>query len=185
MYPKVHQFISRFFRRKFYGTHLLLNLLVLASGASYVFAQPDAPPQRKVTDHEVQAVILAVKDEIYAMGYASYYLDIGKSGKDVPIYFNPHVSKGLIWIIYKLMPHGEVYRGAHVRKNGLAILLGDPRNDFPPTQGLASKTIYLDDDDVIQMKTTWRKYHFSVDVKPTQERLRKAEQRQQQRYGRK
>ncbi len=82
------------------------------------------------------------------------------------------------------MPHGEILRGAYIRKNGLALLNGDPEQGFRPTQGAAMPTVYLDDDDVIKMKTTWKKVFFSIDINPPAKDIEEGKRRQEQRLRR-
>ena len=55
---------------------------------------------------------------------------------------------------------------------------GDVRSGFPPTNGAAMKTVYLDDEDVIRMKTTWKKLHFAIEVNPSAERREDARRRE-------
>ena len=81
------------------------------------------------------------------------------------------MDHGLVWIVYKLMPHGELMRAAYLSKDDtLALLEGDVRSGFPPTNGAAMKTVYLDDDDVIRMKTTWKKFYFAIEINPSAQR---------------
>ena len=134
-----------------------------------------------VTESEIAAVILAIKDEIYVNQYNKEYLDIGAD--KVPVYINPVCEKGRLWLIYKLMPHGELFRGAYMSKDGkLALLEGDPARGFPPTHGASMKTVYLDDEDVIRMKTKWKKLHFSVELTPSPRDLQEAKTRQGMRF---
>ena len=102
----------------------------------------------------------------------------------VPLYVEPRRQRGLIWIVYKLMPFGELRRAAFESPDGkLMILAGDPENGFPPTRETAMPTVYLRDDDVIQMKTTWKRTWFSIRVRPSSDEIREARERQARRKG--
>ena len=67
---------------------------------------------------------------------------------------------------------------------GLATLHGNPDTGFPPTQGAATNVIYLSDDDVIRMKTTWKKEHFSIVPEASVQTIEDAKRRQKLRYER-
>lgn len=164
-------------RRREHISRVLLALAALAL-CSQADAQQSRSPALMVGDAEVQAVISAIKDEVYANGYQTAFVDIGPDR--IPLYVNPRVENGMIWVIYKLMPFGEVLRGAFSINNPqIAILAGDPHNNFPPTQGASMKTVYLADDDVMKMKTTWRKSYFSIDVNASAQTLAEAKRRQE------
>jgi hypothetical protein len=45
------------------------------------------------------------------------------------------------------------------------------------------KTVYLNDDNVIEMKTTWRKVYMNIELKPSPKRIEEAKQREAIRYG--
>ena len=50
-------------------------------------------------------------------------------------YFKPTLnSTGTGWVIYKLMPYGQVLRMFSLRSDGVAVLYGKLRDRFPPTQ---------------------------------------------------
>jgi hypothetical protein len=158
--------------------------LVIMMVMSLSIADGLSPAERKtpatVTDSMVGALIVAIQDEIYTNGYEKAYVDVGPGR--VPLYVNPKLENDMLWMIYKLMPHGEVFRGAFLSADPhLIILAGDPHDGFPPTQGAAMRTVYLPDDDVIRMKTTWRRTHFSVKLSPTREEVQEAKRRQEQR----
>jgi hypothetical protein len=166
---------------------LLLALLSLSIPAS-----PQAQ-KRKVSDSQVKAVIQAVEDEIYDYGYQKQFYQMGKDVGTSPnaprsrirIYIEPEVDAedGGARVIYKLMPHGEVLRDFVIRKDGLVVLSGNPQNGFPPTQEASTKTVYMDDDEVCQMKHDWLKEFFVVDDSPSPERIQEAAQRQKARTG--
>lgn len=134
-----------------------------------------------VKEDEIQAVIQAIKDEIYSHNYQKEYFDLGTDR--IPIYVNPRRENEMVWVIYKLMPHGEILRGAFIRDDmNLAILVRDPEKGFPPTNSAAMKTVYLDDDQVIKMKTTWKRKYFSIDLNPSAKELQEAKRRQEIRF---
>jgi hypothetical protein len=154
--------------------------MVLGLSAPDALTATERKAQTTVTDSMVRALIVAIQDEIYINGYEKAYVDIGP--ERVRLYANPKLENGMLWMIYKLMPHGEVFRGAFLSADPkLIVLAGDPHDDFPPTQGAAMKTVYLPDNDVIRMKTTWRRTHFSVKLSPTPEEVQEAKHRQEQR----
>ena len=143
---------------------------------------PSAWGAEKVTDAAIRSVITAIEDEIYANGYHTDYIDVGADR--VPVYVNPRIENGMVWVIYKLMPHGEICRGAVLSADKqMAMLQRDPHLGFPAHDGSATKTVYLGDEDVIEMKTTWRKVYMSIELKPSVRRLEEAKQREAVRYG--
>jgi hypothetical protein len=169
----------------------LLTLLVAFLSLS-IQASPQAQ-KRKVSESEVKAVVQAVEDEIYDYGYQKQFYQMGKDAGRSPtaprsrmrIYIEPEVDAqdGGARVIYKLMPHGEVLREFVIREDGLVVLSGNPQNGFPPTQEASTKTVYMDDDEVGQMKHDWLKEFFVVDDSPGPERIQEAAQRQKARTG--
>jgi hypothetical protein len=85
-------------------------------------------------------------------------------------------------VIYKLMPHGEVFRFFDFSSDGLVVLDGDPELNFPPTQP-SLKTVYMDDDELCRMKRTWIRQSFEVDDSPNRETVQEAVRRQKLRTG--
>ena len=135
-----------------------------------------------VTGANIHAVITAIEDEIYANGYHTAYIDVGADR--VPVYVNPRIENGMVWVIYKLMPHGEIRRAAVVSADKqMAMLQRDPHLGFPAHDGAATKTIYLSDDDVIEMKATWRKVYMKIELRPSARRLEEAKRREAVRYS--
>jgi hypothetical protein len=152
---------------------MLCCLLAIATSASAA---------QMVSDADIRAVVEAIKDEIYANGYYTAYIDVERD--KVPVYVNPKIENIMVWVIYRLMPFGEILRGAVVSLDKrLVFLHRDPQLGFPASDGAAMKTVYLSDEDVIEKKTTWRRIYVSIDLKPTAERLEEARQRQKLRYG--
>lgn len=145
-------------------------------------AAESKPREARVSEEQIRQVIVAVKDEIYSRNLQKHYLDVGH--RDIPIYIFDNFENNLIWMIYRLMPYGEVIRGAYVRKDGLVLLKGNPDDGFPASQGASMRTVFLDDDNLIKMKTTWKKHYFSVNLEPSQNDLRDARRREELRHKR-
>ncbi len=162
-------------------------IIILCMGGNLYCAELDKKEKSSntnselyVTEEQVKAIILAVKDEIYAYGYEKYYIDY--TYDKINIYINPKIEEGLIFMIYKLFPHGEVYRAGFIRKDGVAVLYGNPEIGFLPAHGLATNTLYFPDEDVVKMKTIWKKYKFSIKQSPSPEEIYQAKKRQYIRY---
>lgn len=140
---------------------------------------------RSLSQTDKDAVVQAILDEMYADNLQPYIIDVGKelspSVYQLNIYFKPTLNKDNAgWVIYKLMPYGQVYRLFSIRSDGLAILYGKLRDRFPPTQP-SYLTVYMDDDELCQMERDWEKGHFTVQLKPSAERLAQAGARQKKR----
>jgi hypothetical protein len=73
-----------------------------------------------------------------------------------------------------------VYRLFSIGNDGLAILYGKLRDRFPPTHP-SYLTVYMDDDELCQLEREWQKGHFTVELKPSAERIAEARARQQKR----
>ena len=80
------------------------------------------------------------------------------------------------------MHDGEVYRLFSIRKDGVVVLDGNPQNEFPPTQ-TSLKTLYMNDDEVCEMKLDWLHAFFEIDTAPDERVLRAAARRQKGRTG--
>ncbi len=158
---------------------LACTLLLLASRAAGAQTAQDAP----VSNTELQQLLTSIKDEIYALGYHPQYIDLANGLENIPLYVEPHREHGMIWVIYKLLPCGEVQRAAWEAPSGnLMLLARDARHcEFYPTHETGMLTIYLDDRDVIRKKTTWTKVPFSLHLRPSPEELRAAKLRQAER----
>jgi hypothetical protein len=172
--------------------YMKLLALLLALLCFSIQAHPESH-KRKISEPEVKAVIQAVEDEIYDYGFQKQFYQMGEEVGVSPnaprsrmrIYIQPEINAedGGGRVIYKLMPYGEVLRDFIVRKDGLVVLDGDPQNGFPPTQESSTKTVYMDDDEVCQMKRDWLKDFFVVDDSPSTQRIEEATQRQKLRTG--
>jgi len=132
----------------------------------------------------VTKLVEAIEDEIYARGYETKYADLGEPREQgehrLPVYIQPTVSEGRGWIIYKLMPFGEIYRMFSISKDGAVSLHGNPSNGFPPTQP-DYLTLYMDDEDLCKTKHDWRKEYFLVELHPSAKRVSEAKVHQRQR----
>ncbi|MGO9087284.1 MAG: hypothetical protein ACLQBK_18855 [Candidatus Sulfotelmatobacter sp.] len=169
---------------------ILTLLLALLSFSIQAHTQSKT---QKLSDSEVKAVIQAVEDEIYDYGYQKQFYHMGEEVGTSPstprsrmrIYIEPEVDAedrgGRV--IYKLMPYGEVLRDFIIRKDGLVVLDGDPQNGFPQSEESSTQTVFMDDEEVCQMKHDWLKAFFVVDDSPSPERIQEAAQRQKIRTG--
>jgi hypothetical protein len=149
------------------------------------FAQKAAVPTT-LSGAQIQAVILAIEDEIYDFGYQKQFYEVGPESAPgvtrLPLYIQPALTGGEGTVVYKLMPHGEVIRNFHLSKDGLAILEGAADSGFPPTQP-NTLTMYLDDDEVCRRKHEWVREHFDILDAPAPERIKEAGERQKRRVG--
>jgi hypothetical protein len=143
-----------------------------------------------VTPEDEKAIAQAIEDEIYDEGCQGYGGDaaIKHDGLiyEQRVYIQPQlrngpeegeVGKGLGWVIYKLLPVGEIYRMVWFRNDGLAMLGGHPEWDFPPTEP-SYLAVYMEDDDLMQLKRTWLRTTFVISLIPTKDQLRQAAARQ-------
>lgn len=126
-------------------------------------------------------------DEMYVNNLEPEVIDVGMETSDseyqLTAYFKPTLDKDNTgFIIYKLMPYGEVSRLFAVEPNGLGVLYGKLKNHFPPTEP-SYLTVYMDDDDLCRMKAEWGKSYFTVDLKPGAKRIAEARARQRRRMA--
>ena len=140
---------------------------------------------RPLSQTDKDAVMQAILDEMYVNNLQPHVIDVGKelslSEYKLNIYFKPNLNRDNAgWVIYKLMPYGQVYRLFSIRNDGLAILYGKLRDRFPPTHP-SYLTVYMDDDELCQFEREWQKGHFTVELKPSAERIAEARARQQKR----
>jgi hypothetical protein len=140
---------------------------------------------RPLSQADKDAVIQAIVDEMYVNNLHPYVIDVGKelsrSEYQLNIYFKPSLNKNNVgWVIYKLMPYGQVYRLFSMRTDGLAILYGKLQDHFPPTQP-SYLTVYMDDDELCQIERDWQKGHFTVQIEPTADAISEARARQKKR----
>ncbi len=169
---------------------ILLSFVLLALVQVSIAQKTNASPSKSdssqvLTTADKDAVMQAIVDEMYAHHLQGYVADIGKqtSGPAYRIraYFKPTLNNDRAgWVIYKLMPYGEVLRLFTVRSDGLAVLYGKPQDRFPPTQP-SYLTVYMDDDELCRFKMEWAKAHFEVELKPNADRVAEALAREQKR----
>lgn len=163
---------------------VLTCLLLLARPAAV--SKTAVVDEDAVTEANVQAVTLAIQDEIYDEGCQGYGADASAKSDghsyQLPLYIQRSFNKnGLAWAIYKFLPMGEVLRGFAVDQTGVADLYGHPEWGFPPTE-ISYRTAYMNDDDLCQLKHDWIRTSFTLELQPSAERLREAEQRQKVRF---
>lgn len=172
---------------------LLAAVVVLSCGFWFVVAHP-ADQGIPLTEGQRLAVVQAIQDEMYDEGCQGWVPDLADQEKDNNIYqmhvYIPHElgpqgsqagskesNYNTGWLIYKLMPIGEVYREFWFRDDGLAVLGGHPQWDFPPTEP-SYLTVYMGDDQLTEYKHDWTRTSFSLELDPAVERLREAAARQ-------
>jgi len=159
------------------STLLMLVVVVPMARAQQAGLQGNA-----VTDSEIRLVITAIRDEIYTNNYAPRYVDLQQDS--LALYVRPQKEAGEIWVIYKLLPFGEILRVASLSPDAsLMLLAGNPANGFPITRSSAMLTLFIPDDSVIRMKTQWRRVWFSINTRPSAAEKELAAQRQAHRYA--
>lgn len=164
-----------------------MRILVGVALLGGICGASDSPhPRGHVTDVQVNAIILAIQDEIYADGYASSYEWLANGfeagGPDhVPLYVKPTWDdNGMTWVIYRLLPLGEVRRGVWPVGDGTRMKLSsDPKAGFDPAwYSAAAPTAYLNEDGILRDKRTWRRLSFAIDPRPDSDVVRDAARRQ-------
>ena len=101
----------------------LTSLLVLSFTTTVLGGWPQQ--KRPIRETEMNAVIEAIQDEIYDLNLENNFFEVGKTTKDnrdqeiLNVYFQPDViENSRSWVIYKLMPDGEVYRMYEIGLSG-------------------------------------------------------------------
>jgi hypothetical protein len=139
-----------------------------------------------LTDDAKREIVNAIEDEIYDYGLEARFRSIGKAvggGEfEIPLFVTSDSQNSSYYIIYRLMPYGEIYRLITMGDDGLARLFRNPRSGFPP-DAPATQTVYYDDEHICQLKHSAVKLSFVVDTKPSPPRLKEAINRQKTRYG--
>jgi hypothetical protein len=162
----------------------LTVLFVLGLGATLAAR----PPQEKRPLHEaeINRIIEAIQDEIYDLNLEKYIDDIGTRSPEhrnlysVNVYLQPEVvDDSRSWVIYKLMPAGEVVRMYEIGRSGRIYLHSKP-GEFNIT-GPDYPTVFMDDDKLCKLKHDWIKRQFVVDTNPSPELVADARARQRQR----
>lgn len=159
-------------------------LLILSSSVALRGGKQDE--KRPIREAEINATIEAIQDEIYVLNLEKYVDDIGirspnnRNQYSVNVYFQPEVIEdSRSWIIYKLMPDGEVYRMYEIGRSGRIYLHGKP-GEFRITQP-DYPTVFMDDDDLCKLKHDWLRRQFVVDTHPSPALIAAARARQKAR----
>ena len=140
--------------RRSLGLVLLLSLVTALHG--------ERPQQKRpIRESEINAVIEAIQDEIYDLNLEKDMDLVGKKGNNNPdevlvnVYFQPDViDNSRSWVIYKLMPDGEILRMYEMGRSGRIYLHGKP-GEFRITQP-DYPTVFMDDDGA-RSKTSGRR----------------------------
>ncbi len=155
-----------------------LTCVVLASYAADV--------QPTLTESEKKAMVDGVEDEIYDYNLQQNFRSVGeplkKDAFQIPLFVTKDSHGSSFYVIYRLMPFGEMYRLLTIRSDGLASLFRNPRSGFPPDSP-AMQTVYLDDDEICNAKHEAIRLSFVIEMNPTPRRLKEAIERQKKRYG--
>jgi hypothetical protein len=140
----------------------------------------------KLSDNVTAEMVKAVEDEIYDYSLEGKFRSIGKAlGNDefeIPLFVTSDSKGSSYYVIYRLMPYGEMYRLITTGDDGLTRLFRNPRSGFPP-DAPAMQTVYYEDERICQLKHDAVKLAFVVSMNPSPERLKEAIDRQKQRYG--
>lgn len=136
-----------------------------------------------LTGRQIEAVKIAIVDEIYDYDYQGRYVDIGTpvtNGYRIALYVRPYLQGGSGQVIYKL-PTGEVARVFEF-KGDIAVLVREPRDKFPPTSS-STLTLYLNDDEICANKQNWIRESLTIVSSPSAAEVRDAVSRQRNRKG--
>lgn len=162
--------------------------LVLVWALSLATALLASRPQEKrpIREMEINAVIEAIQDEIYDLKLEKYVNDIGtrspnnRNQYSVNVYFQPEIiDESRSWVIYKLMPDGEILRMYEIGRSGRIYLHGKP-GEFRMTQP-DYPTVFMDDDELCKLKHDWMKRDYTVNTDPSAELVAAARARQRAR----
>ena len=166
-------------RGKRRGLSALVISALLFSVTSGISTPPHRAQNKQVTDSNARAVITAILDEIYLDTLAGQYSLLPRGGASVSLYIRPSWDDRQIWVIYKLLPYGEVRRAVWpVGDGSLMQLAGSPMEWPASAWEQFVLTVYLDDDDVMRMKSTWKRFSFAVDVEASPLEVQAARRRQ-------
>jgi hypothetical protein len=162
----------------------LILVLTLCSATTLLGGRPQQ--KRPIREAEISAVIESRQDEIYDLNLEKYVDDIGtrspnnRNQYSVNVYFQPDVTdESHSWVIYKLMPDGEIVRMNEIGRSGRIYLHGKP-GEFRVTQP-DYPTVFMDDDQLCKLKHDWLRRHFVVDTNPSAELVAAARARQKER----
>lgn len=137
------------------------------------------------TDQALRSELkMAIVDEIYSERMHGSFADVGESvqgnKRRINIYIKPILNDRNGWVVYKLMPVGEVYRMFSLSGDGGVLLYGDIDNEFPPTQP-SYKTVYMSDEQLIEIKKTWTLDYIEISLSPGEDEIKKSIARQRNR----
>lgn len=167
---------------RFYWCLILAILAVLSASAQENGIAID--PILK--DDVKKQMVSAVEDEIYDYNLEEKFRSVGKAvGEDefqIPFFVTSDSKGSSYYVIYRLMPYGEMYRLVTVGDDGLVRLFRNPRSGFPP-DAPAMQTVYYDDDHICQLKHDAIKLSFIVSMNPSPKRVKEAIDGQKRRYG--
>jgi hypothetical protein len=139
-----------------------------------------------LTEREKVDLVSAVEDEIYDYSLQHNFRSIGTAISpetfQIPLFVTTHSHGGTFYVIYRLMPFGEMYRQITIRSDEMALLFRNPRSGFPP-DAPAMQTEYYDDDTICRDKHDATRLYFVVEMSPSPQRIREAIERQKKRYG--
>jgi hypothetical protein len=171
-----------YMRRRLFSFLILAIAMTLSAGAQ----QRRAASESELTDEVKKQLVSAVEDEIYDYNLEGKFRSVGKAlgneGFQIPLFVTNDSKGSSYYVIYRLMPYGEMYRLITVGDDGLARLFRNPRSGFPP-DAPASQTLYYDDEEICHAKHDAMKLSFVVNINPSSERLKEAIDRQKKRYG--
>src|SRR5260370_13095025 len=163
-------------------------LLVLSLVLGFVTPLLGGRPQQKrpIRETEIKAVIEAIQDEVYDLKLEKDFFSVGMTNKDnrnqeiLNVYFQPDVIEdSRSWVIYKLMPDGEIVRMYEIGRSGRIYLHGKP-GEFRITQP-DYPTVFMDDDQLCKLKHDWLRRQFVLDTNPSPCLVAAARARQRQR----
>ena len=137
-----------------------------------------------LSESERAALVSAVEDEIYDYSFEEKFRSVGKALKpdefEIPLFVTKDGSS--YYVIYRLLPFGEMYRLVNFGSDGQVRLFRNPRSGFPP-DAPAMQTLYYDDDLICNLKHNALKLSFVVEMTPSKQRVEEAIARQKKRYG--
>lgn len=164
----------------------LFSFLILAIAVAASVKQTRAASESELTDELKKQLVSAVEDEIYDYNLQGKFRSVGKAlGNEefeIPLFVTRDSKGSSYYVIYRLMPYGEMYRLITIGDDGLARLFRNPRSGFPP-DAPATQTVYYDDEHICQLKHDALKLSFLVTMNPSAQRVKEAVERQKKRYG--
>lgn len=165
----------------------LIPLLAIVAGLVCLPQQAQnlkAAAEKPVTETQVRAIVEAIQDEVYSRRLQNGFFMIGEplerdQATRIPLYVDPTLHGSTGWVVYKFMPYGEVYREFDFA-DGIVSFVANPFNNFPCTQP-SRKTVCMNDDDIIRIKTSWKKAFVDIEFNPSRSRTKLALERQKRR----